>query len=78
MSYITVNADVDARDVLEEIDTDELIEELERRGKDYNTQGVDADAMRGLLEKIWMNRRAGKDYQSELNALIYGVLGKIV
>lgn len=78
MSYITVNADVDARDVLEEIDTDELIEELERRGKDYNTQGVDADAMRELLEKIWMNRRTGKDYQSELNALIYGVLGKIV
>jgi hypothetical protein len=34
--------------------------------------------MRGLLEKIWMNRRTGKDYQSELNALIYGVLGKIV
>lgn len=78
MSYITVNADIDARDVLEELDTDELIEELERRGKDYNTQGVDADAMRELLEKIWMNRRTGKDYQVELNALIYGVLGKIV
>jgi hypothetical protein len=78
MSYITVSADVDARDVLDEIDTDELIGELERRGRDYNTQGVDADAMRALLEKIWMNRRTGKDYQSELNALIYGVLGKIV
>jgi hypothetical protein len=78
MSYITVNADIDARDVLEELDTDELIEELERRGRDYNTQDIDADAMRGLLEKIWMNRRTGKDYQSELNALIYGVLGKIV
>lgn len=78
MSYITVNADIDARDVLEELDTDELIEELERRGRDYNTQGVDADAMRELLEKIWMNRRTGKDYQAELNALIYGVLGKIV
>ena len=78
MSYITVSADVYARDVLDEIDTDELIEELERRGKDYNTQDIDADAMRGLLEKIWMNRRTGKDYQSELNALIYGVLGKIV
>jgi hypothetical protein len=78
MSYITVSADVDARDVLEELDTDELIGELERRGRDYNTQGVDADAMRALLEKIWMNRRTGKDYQVELNALIYGVLGKIV
>ncbi len=78
MSYITVNADIDARDVLDELDTDDLIEELERRGLDYNTNGVDADEMRGLLEKIWMNRRTGKDYQAELNALIYGVLGKIV
>jgi hypothetical protein len=78
MSYINVSANVDARDVLEEIDTDELIEELERRGKDYNTQGVDVDEMRALLEKIWMNRRTGKDYQAELNSLIYGVLGKIV
>jgi hypothetical protein len=78
MSYITINADVDSRDVLEEIDTDELIEELERRGKDYNTQGVDADEMQKLLEKIWMNRRIGTDYQSELDKLIYGVLGKLV
>ncbi len=78
MSYITVNADIDARDVLDELDTDDLIEELERRGLDYNTNGVDGDEMRGLLEKIWMNRRTGKNYQSELNALIYGVLGKIV
>lgn len=78
MSYITVSADVDARDVLNEIDTDELIGELERRGRDYNTKDVDADAMRELLEKIWMNRRTGKDYQAELNSLIYGVLGKIV
>jgi hypothetical protein len=78
MSYVTVSAEIDARDVLEEIDTDELVEELERRGRDYNTQGVDADAMRELLEKIWMKRREGRDYQSELNALIYGVLGKIV
>lgn len=78
MSYITVSADVDARDVLDELDTDDLIEELERRGKDYNTQGVDADEMRALLEKIWMNRRAGKNYQAELDSLIYGVLGKIV
>ena len=51
---------------------------LERRGLDYNTKGVDADEMRVLLEKIYLNRRNGKDYQSELDKLIYGVLGKIV
>ena len=74
--YVTVSTDVDV--YLDEIDTDDLIEELERRGRDYNTNGVDADEMRELLEKIWYNRRIGKDYQSELDKLIYGVLGKIV
>jgi hypothetical protein len=74
--YITVTADVEVD--LSDIDTDDLIDELETRGRDYNTNGVDADEMRNLLETIWLNRRAGKDYQNELNKLIYGVLGKIV
>lgn len=75
--YVTVSTDVDV--YLDEIDTDDLIEELESRGRDYNTKGVDADEMRGLLEKIWLKRREGReDYQSELDKLIYGVLGKII
>ena len=74
--YITVTADVEVD--LSDIDTDDLIDELETRGRDYNTNGVDADEMRTLLETIWLNRRTGKDYQNELNKLIYGVLGKIV
>lgn len=74
--YITVTAEAEVD--LSDFDTDDLIEELENRGVDYNTNGVDADEMRELLEKIWMNRRTGKDYQTELNSLIYGILGKIV
>ena len=74
--YINVTADVEVD--LSDIDTDDLIDELETRGRDYNTKGVDADEMRNLLEIIWLNRRTGKDYQNELNKLIYGVLGKIV
>jgi hypothetical protein len=69
---------VDPEDNLEEYSDDDLIDELKRRGQDYNTTFVDADAMRSVLEKIWYNRRLGKDYQTELNELIYGVLGKIV
>ncbi len=72
--YTEVQVDVD----LQEFDTDDLIEELESRGSGYNTNGVDADEMRQVLEKIWLNRREGKDYQRELDQLIYGVLGKIV
>jgi uncharacterized protein (DUF4415 family) len=69
---------VDPEDNLEEYSDDDLIDELKRRGQDYNTTFVDADAMRSVLEKIWYKRRLGKDYQTELNELIYGVLGKIV
>jgi hypothetical protein len=64
---------------MSDFDTDDLIEELENRGRDYNTRGVDADEMRLLLEAIWHKRRLGNpDYQTELDRLIYGVLGKIV
>lgn len=73
--YTEVEVDID----LSDFDTDDLIEELERRGLDYNTRGVDADKMRELLEKIWLIKRQGSnDYQQYLDLLIYGVLGKIV
>lgn len=72
--YVTAEAEVD----LAEFDTDDLIDELESRGVDYNTQGVDGDEMRGILEQIWLKRRQGQDYQQELGQLIWGVLGKIV
>lgn len=72
--YVTTEVEID----LSDFETDDLVEELENRGYDYNTNGVDADAMRELLEKIWLNRRTGKDYQKELDGLIYGVLGKVV
>jgi hypothetical protein len=73
--YTEVEVDVD----MSEFDTDELIEELESRGQDYNARGVDADEMRLLLETIWKKRRLGNhDYQTELDQLIYAVLGKII
>ena len=73
MPYVDVEVD------LEEFETDDLVDELERRGLDYNTKGVDADDMRGLLESIWLKRRCGNhDYQQELDRLIYGVLGRVI
>jgi len=72
--YVTAEVEVD----IEDFDTDELIEELERRGVDYNTSGVDGDEMREVLDQIWQKRRLGQNYQSQLDKLIYGVLGKIV
>ena len=72
--YTEVEVDVD----LEDFDDDDLIEELERRGFDMNTKFVDGDQMREILTQIWLNRRTGKDYQQQLDDLIYFGLGKIV
>jgi len=72
--YTEVEVDVD----LEDFDDDDLIEELERRGLDMNTKFVDGDQMREILTQIWLSRRTGKDYQRQLDDLIYFGLGKIV
>lgn len=72
--YTEVEVDVD----LDQFDTDDLVNELKSRGYDYATEGIDTEAMRETLEAIWYKRRLGKDYQEELDRLIYGVLGKLV
>lgn len=72
MPYVSVDVDLD------DFDTDELIEELERRGHDYNTHGVDGDEARELLEQIYQLRRTGLEYQQDLDKLFYLVLGKII
>ena len=72
--YVTAEVEVD----LSDFDTDDLIEELEKREMDFNTKYVDGEEMRLLLETIWQKRRIGQDYQRELDDLIQGVLGKIV
>jgi hypothetical protein len=77
--YKTIYTEVEVDVSLSDFDTDDLIEELESRGLDYNTNGVDGDDMRALLEKIWVKRRTNNpDYQAELDALIWGVLGKAI
>jgi hypothetical protein len=70
----TVYTEVEVDVSLEDFDTADLVEELENRG----SGNVDYGDGRELLEKIYLLRRIGKDYQSELDALIYSGLGKIV
>lgn len=76
--YINVDVDVDTDDILREMDDEELIDELERRGKDFNTRFVDGDVACEKLTKIWMLRRLGKDYDRELDEFIYYILGKTI
>ena len=67
MAYVEVEVD------LSDFDTDELLEELELRGTE--SAGF---AYAELVRKIYDKRRLNKDYQKELDELIYLAVGKIV
>lgn len=68
--YKEVEVDVD----LEDFDTEELIEELERRG----TGTLDYGNGTEILQSIYDKRRLGQDYQKELDQLIWLGLGRFV
>ena len=75
MPYITAEVEVD--DNLSDFDTDDLIDELESRGEMPSNEGS-FDA-KELLETIWLKRRQGNnDYQTELDLLIFQVLGHVI
>ena len=73
--YTEVEVDVD----LEEFTDDELVEELESRGKMIGDNRVNpkGDSIT-LLTAIYEKRRMGVDYQTDLDDLIYNALGRIV
>jgi hypothetical protein len=72
--YKTVYKEVEVDVDLDDFDTDDLIEELERRGSGTMDYGDGNEVLRVLYEK----RRLGKDYQAELEQLIYLGLGKVL
>jgi len=70
--YKEVEIDVD----LSDFETEDLVDELELRGElPASTGPYDSNE---LVQKIWMLRRNGKDYQTLLDDLIYAVTGRIV
>ena len=68
---IEVEVDVD----LDDFSDDELLDELEARGLGTEAKGTDAFE---LVEKIYQLRRLGKDYEYELDKLLYTVTGKVL
>lgn len=70
--YTEVEVDVD----LDEFETEDLIEELESRG--YLVTDEEGRDNNEILVKIWELRRMGKNYEAELDQLIYCVLGKVI
>jgi hypothetical protein len=72
--YKTIYTEVEVDVCLSDFETDDLIEELESRGAGATDYGDGKDILMSIYEK----RRLGKDYQTELETLIYLGLGKIV
>ena len=68
--YKEVEVDVD----LSDFDTDDLIEELESRGAGATDYGDGKE----ILQIIYEKRRMNKDYQQELDQLIWLGTGRIV
>ena len=71
MPTVEVEVDVD----LDDFNDNDLIEELERRGRGFD---VASQTPIELVTKIYELRRNGRDYQRELDELIYTVIGKIL
>jgi hypothetical protein len=69
--YTEVEVDVDLSDFYDE----DLIEELESRGRGFE---VNSRTPTELVTKIYERRRLGQDYQQELDELIYVAIGKLV
>lgn len=65
-TYVTVDID------LEDIDTDDLVEELESRGRIVEGNNIEQ------LMTIHQLRRTGKSYDYELEKYISDVLGVVV
>ena len=68
--YTEVEVDVDLND----FDTDDLLEELERRGNLPIEGSEDAKA---ILEQIYYLRRQGQAYEHLMDKLIYAALGRV-
>ena len=73
MTVIYKEVEVDVE--LDDFDDEDLVEELERRGKGFEVAGSTPTE---LVTAIYQKRRLGQDYQRELDELIYTAIGKIV
>ena len=75
--YKTVYTEVEVEVDLTDFETEDLIEELEDRGQSMGN-GTGPYDSKELVEQIWMLRRNGKNYQRQLDDLIYNVTGRII
>jgi hypothetical protein len=71
----TIYTEVEVDVTLEDFDDIDLMEEMDRRGLGAE---VNASTASELIEQIYQKRRLGKDFESELDQLIYQVTGRAI
>ena len=71
----TIYTEVEVDVSLDDFSDDDLLDEMERRG--LGAEVADSTASE-IITSIWLKRRLGFDFQSELDQLIYQVTGKII
>jgi hypothetical protein len=73
MPYITTEVEID----LDDFDTDDLVDELERRGKDATSLSFDDNE---ALTKIWLHDREGRKEEAYalMREYVLEKLGKVV
>jgi hypothetical protein len=71
----TVYTEVEVDVSLDDFDTDDLLDELASRGKSFSVPGTLPSE---LVSKIYELRRLGKNFEQELDELIYIVTGRAV
>jgi hypothetical protein len=72
--YKTIYTEVEVDVNLSDFETDDLIEELESRGAGATDYGDGKEILLTIYEK----RRLNRDYQQELDQLIWLGLGKVI
>ena len=75
MPYITTEVEVDVN--LDDFDTEDLVDELERRGKDATSLSFDDNE---TLTKIWLHDREGRKEEAYalMREYVLEKLGKVV
>jgi hypothetical protein len=72
MAYVEVEVDLD------QFDDDELLEEVAARNLGIAGSEAEGSETHQLITTIWLKRRLGVDYDADIDALIYHVIGKAI
>jgi len=74
----TIYQEVEVEVELNDFDTDDLLEELQRRGKLIGNGWGDPTDNERLINAIFHKRKDGQDFTKELDDLIYNTIGRFV